>query len=127
MVATVTALATPAPKHPHPHPALTGGTPAANVRLGRHMAWQRGWVHGSWRCLRRLWNGESGWNHRARNPSSGAGGIPQALPMSKIATAGGDINSPRTQIRWGLGYIHVRYGGPCRALSAWLSRSPSWY
>jgi hypothetical protein len=77
-------------------------------------------------CLDKLWNKESGWNHKARNNSSGAYGIPQALPGSKMASAGGDWQSnPATQIEWGLGYIKGRYGSPC---SAWAhSQDVGWY
>lgn len=77
-------------------------------------------------CLDRLWQKESGWRVRATNPSSGAYGIPQALPAGKMASAGSDWRtSARTQIRWGLGYINDRYGSPC---GAWAhSRAHNWY
>ena len=77
-------------------------------------------------CLDKLWKKESGWNHRAENPSSGAYGIPQALPGSKMASEGSDWKtSPATQIKWGLGYIEGRYGSPC---SAWShSQNSGWY
>lgn len=66
-------------------------------------------------CLEKLWTKESGWNHKAANPS-GAYGIPQALPGSKMSSAGADWkNSPATQIEWGLGYIKGRYKTPCGA------------
>ena len=66
--------------------------------------------------LNKLWSRESGWRVHARNPSSGAAGIPQALPGSKMASAGPDWpSSARTQIRWGLRYIQDRYGSPRRA------------
>ena len=66
-------------------------------------------------CLRSLWNRESGWSYDAENPS-GAYGIPQALPGSKMASAGADWQTnPRTQIEWGLGYIKNVYGSPCAA------------
>jgi hypothetical protein len=65
---------------------------------------------------RALWNVESGWNVTAANPSSGAYGIPQALPGSKMASAGADWQTnAATQIRWGLGYIKSVYGSPCAA------------
>ncbi len=81
-----------------------------------------------WDCLDRLWTAESGWRWSAANPSSGAYGIPQALPGSKMASAGPDwLVNPRTQITWGLGYIGSRYGTPCGAWSAFQSRSPHWY
>jgi hypothetical protein len=68
-----------------------------------------------WGCLLDLWNQESGWIYDAENPS-GAYGIPQALPASKMASAGADyLTDPTTQIRWGLGYISSRYGTPCGA------------
>ncbi|MDR7280787.1 lytic transglycosylase domain-containing protein [Catenuloplanes atrovinosus] len=77
-------------------------------------------------CLDKLWTRESGWNHTATNPSSGAYGIPQALPGPKMASAGGDWESnPATQISWGLGYIKGRYGTPCEAWAH--SESVGWY
>ena len=67
-------------------------------------------------CLDSLWAGESGWDYTATNPSSGAYGIPQSLPASKMATEGPDWETnPITQIRWGLGYIRDAYGTPCSA------------
>lgn len=77
-------------------------------------------------CLESLWDRESHWNPLAHNPSSGAHGIPQALPGSKMASAGPDWESnPVTQITWGLGYIQDRYGSPC---GAWAhSQSHGWY
>jgi hypothetical protein len=77
-------------------------------------------------CLDSLWTRESNWNPSAHNASSGAHGIPQALPGSKMASAGPNWESdPATQIRWGLGYIQDRYGSPC---GAWgHSESHGWY
>ena len=77
-------------------------------------------------CLVSLWNVESGWNVTATNPSSGAYGIPQALPGSKMASAGADWQtSAATQIRWGLGYIKSVYGSPC---GAWgHEQADGWY
>lgn len=79
-----------------------------------------------YRCLVSLWERESGWNYRADNPSSDAYGIPQALPGSKMASAGSDwATNPQTQIRWGLRYIKDRYGTPC---AAWAhSEDVNWY
>ncbi|HEY6277851.1 MAG TPA: transglycosylase SLT domain-containing protein [Streptosporangiaceae bacterium] len=75
-----------------------------------------GWPSSQSGCLLSLWNAESGWNPQASNPASGAYGIPQALPGSKMASAGPDWQSdPATQIRWGLGYIRAMYGSPCGA------------
>jgi hypothetical protein len=70
-------------------------------------------------CLLNLWNRESGWRYDAEN-ASGAYGIPQALPGSKMASAGPDWQTnPATQIRWGLGYIKALYGSPCGAWAFW--------
>jgi len=87
--------------------------PAARVLVA-----ERGWAVGEFACLDALWTRESGWNYRATNPSSGAYGIPQALPASKLAAAGADWRTnPLTQIAWGLDYIAERYGSPCGAWS----------
>ncbi len=85
-----------------------------------------GWGADQFSCLDSLWTKESGWDYRAYNASSGATGIPQALPGSKMATAGADWqSSAATQIRWGLGYIAAAYGTPC---SAWgHSQVTNWY
>jgi hypothetical protein len=75
----------------------------------------RGWAASEFGCLVNLWNRESGWNAHAANPS-GAYGIPQAMPGSKMSSAGADWqNDYRVQIRWGIGYIAGRYGSPCGA------------
>ena len=77
-------------------------------------------------CLDSLWTRESNWRTTADNPSSSAYGIPQALPGSKMSSAGADwATNPATQIRWGLGYIQDRYGSPCGAWSH--SQSSGWY
>jgi hypothetical protein len=77
-------------------------------------------------CLDKLWKKESGWNARASNASSGAYGIPQALPGSKMASIASDWKTnPATQIKWGLGYIEDRYDSPCGAWSH--SQSTGWY
>jgi hypothetical protein len=69
-----------------------------------------------WRCLDALWTRESGWRWNATNRSSGAYGIPQALPGTKMQSHGADWReSPATQIRWGLDYVRGRYGNPCVA------------
>jgi hypothetical protein len=87
---------------------------------------QYGWGGAQFQCLDRLWQKESGWSYTAYNASSGATGIPQSLPGSKMATAGADWETnARTQITWGLGYISSAYGSPC---SAWShSQSMNWY
>lgn len=82
----------------------------------RQMLPEFGWEESQFSCLDSLWRGESNWDHTATNPSSGAYGIPQSLPASKMASAGADWESnPLTQIRWGLGYIEDVYGDPCSA------------
>jgi TP901 family phage tail tape measure protein len=100
----------------------------AIMNLGKQMMQAKGWSADQWAALRALWMGESGWNPKALNKSSGAFGIPQALPAKKMASAGADWQTnPATQIKWGLDYIKSRYGSPGAAYSAWLSRSPHWY
>ena len=87
-----------------------------------------GFSESQWPCLDRLWIGESGWNYKAENSSSGAYGIPQSLPGRKMATVASDWRTnPVTQIKWGLDYIKRSYGSPCNALDFWNSRSPHWY
>jgi len=87
-----------------------------------------GFSQADWPCLERLWIGESGWNHKAENSSSGAYGIPQSLPGRKMASVAADWRSnPVTQIKWGLNYIKSSYGTPCNALDSWNARSPHWY
>jgi hypothetical protein len=74
-------------------------------------------------CLNNIWTRESGWVYNAQN-ASGAYGIPQALPGSKMATAGSDwLTNPATQIKWGLGYIKSVYGTPCNAWAFWQAHS----
>ncbi len=76
-------------------------------------------------CLDNIWTRESGWRFNAAN-ASGAYGIPQALPGSKMASAGADWQTnPATQIKWGLGYIQSTYGTPCSAWSFWQANG--WY
>ena len=87
-----------------------------------------GFSEAQWPCLDQLWIGESDWRWWVANPSSGAYGIPQSLPASKMASMGADYRTnPVTQIRWGLDYIKKSYGTPCNALDVWQSRSPHWY
>jgi hypothetical protein len=76
-------------------------------------------------CLNDIWARESGWSVTAAN-ASGAYGIPQALPGSKMATAGPNWQTDAaTQIKWGLGYIKDRYGTPCNAWAFWEGQG--WY
>ena len=85
-----------------------------------------GWSEYDFDCLVKLWNRESGWNPNAHNKSSGAHGIPQSLPASKMASEGSDYyTNGETQIRWGLKYIAGRYGTPA---NAWAhSQQTGWY
>ena len=84
------------------------------------------WGEDQHSCLVSLWNHESGWRHTADNPTSSAYGIPQALPGSKMASAGADWRTnPETQIKWGLKYIKNRYETPCGAWSAFKKKG--WY
>jgi hypothetical protein len=77
-------------------------------------------------CLQQIWLKESGWNPKAKNPGSGAYGIPQASPASKMSVYGSDyLTNPATQIKWGLSYIKGRYKTPCGAWSFWQSHH--WY
>ena len=106
-------------------PAVGTPDPGSAQAIGHDMVIARGWGEDQFACLVALFNRESGWNVYAANPS-GAYGIPQALPGSKMATAGADwATNPATQISWGLGYIAARYGTPC---GAWgHSQSAGWY
>ncbi|MEV8272126.1 lytic transglycosylase domain-containing protein [Microbacterium sp. NPDC077184] len=102
-------------------------TPAGDAQsIAYGMLGGYGWGDDQFGCLVELWNKESGWNSQAYNASSGAYGIPQALPGSKMASAGADWETnAATQISWGLGYIAGRYGSPC---GAWQhSQSVGWY
>lgn len=98
-------------------PVVAGGSPSSNRALGADMAAARGWSGDQWSCLDALWSHESGWRHDVWNrQGSGAYGIPQALPGSKMSSHGADWQTnPATQIAWGLDYIAGRYGTPCGA------------
>ncbi|MFJ7999929.1 transglycosylase SLT domain-containing protein [Streptomyces sp. NPDC096310] len=77
-------------------------------------------------CFSNIVNHESTWNYKAQNPSSGAYGLVQALPGSKMSSAGADWQTnPATQIKWGLGYMNDRYDSPCGAWSFWQANN--WY
>lgn len=113
-------------------PAPSGGggsgdnSPSGAQASARAMLGNYGWGDDQFGCLVSLWNKESGWNYQAYNSGSGAYGIPQALPGSKMSSAGGDWQTnAATQVAWGLGYISGRYGTPC---GAWgHSQSVGWY
>ncbi len=102
--------------------------PGSNRAIGKALAAQWGWTGIQWQCFDNLMQRESGWRHTAKNPSSGAYGIPQSLPASKMASYGSDyLTNPATQIKWGLDYVKNRYGTPCYAWGFWNDRYPHWY
>src|SRR5690606_17345328 len=125
---------------PSPSPTQPQGPPAAplppvpedceeysgNRQIGCTLLSEFGFGLDQMPALDALWTKESGWNHLAQNPSSGAYGIPQALPGNKMASVAADWETnPATQIRWGLGYIRDRYGSP---EAAWAdSQANGWY
>ncbi len=81
---------------------------------------------GQLQCFSNIVSRESSWNITATNASSGAYGLVQALPGSKMASAGSDWRTnPATQIKWGLDYMNSRYGSPCGAWAFWQSHH--WY
>ena len=103
-------------------PPPSSGSPQS---IARSMLQDYGWGQDQFSCLDNIWTRESGWRTNAANPS-GAYGIPQALPGSKMASAGPNWQTnARTQIKWGLGYIASRYNSPCQAWSIWQSQG--WY
>ncbi|MCS6551911.1 lytic transglycosylase domain-containing protein [Curtobacterium flaccumfaciens pv. flaccumfaciens] len=107
--------------------AATAATPdpGSAQAIALQQVTARGWGTDQYNCLVSLWNKESGWRVNAYNPS-GAYGIPQALPGSKMSSAGADWQTnPATQITWGLNYIAGVYGTPC---GAWgHSQANNWY
>jgi len=95
-------------------------------QIARAMLGSFGWSSGQFSCLDPLWEHESRWSVTAANPGSGAFGIPQALPGSRMASAGPDWQtSAATQITWGLRYIRDTYGSPCAAWSH--EQATGWY
>jgi hypothetical protein len=122
-LSTVTSVdGTPTPS------SMTGaGTPKA---IGQQLASEMGWTGVQWTALNKLFTKESGWNPKAKNPSSGAYGIPQALPYMKMPKAAwpesaGGYSDATTQIRWGLNYIKQRYGNPVMAWT--FHQKNNWY
>jgi Transglycosylase SLT domain len=102
--------------HDSAQQAAAASAARAAQQTARKMLGHFGWTNRQFGPLVKLWNRESGWNKYAYNPSSGAYGIPQAVPGSKMASAGKHWRTnATTQIRWGLGYIKSRYGYPRRA------------
>jgi hypothetical protein len=103
------------------------GTVKYNKWYAKHyMQYKYGWGDKQHKALIKLWTRESGWNQRAHNGGSGAHGIPQALPGSKMASHGKNWRSnPETQIKWGLSYIKGRYKTPAGAWNAFQHKG--WY
>jgi len=135
--ATQSFSVTSAPKISTPPPPSTGGSggttivnapppnPGTAQSIAYNMLGSFGFSTSQFGCLNDLWMRESGWRWNAAN-ASGAYGIPQALPGSKMASAGADWQTnPATQIRWGLGYIKSLYGTPCGAWGHELA--DGWY
>ncbi|MFI9641924.1 transglycosylase SLT domain-containing protein [Micromonospora sp. NPDC051925] len=108
-----------------PIPASCGEY-SGNRKIGCALLLQEGFKIDQMPCLDKLWTKESGWNPKASNSSSGAYGIPQAVPGNKMSSVASDWKTnPATQIKWGLGYIEGRYDNPC---GAWAkSQSEGWY
>ena len=109
-----------------PNPDAATADPSGAQAVAAGLAAERGWTGAQFDALIALWSRESGWRVNALNSSSCAYGIPQALPGSKMASAGSDwLTNPATQITWGLNYIQGRYGDPAAALAH--SDANHWY
>ena len=129
-ITTIVLLFTSIPTQAMPMPtSVTLVKPITKAQIiagARQEVSKYGWGDKQHKCLVTLWNRESGWNHKAKNKSSGAYGIPQALPASKMKSAGADWKTnPMTQVKWGLKYIKTRYKNPCGALAH--SNKKGWY
>jgi hypothetical protein len=106
--------------------SVTTTVPDSPQQIAQGMLASFGWSPSQFSCLDPLWEHESGWSVTASNPGTGAYGIPQALPGSRMASAGSDWQSDAaTQIRWGLEYIKDTYGSPCAAWSH--EEATGWY
>lgn len=106
--------------------AASTGSGSSNERLASSMAASGyGWTGRQMTCLDELWTEESGFSATAYNSSSGATGIPQLLPSAHALPA--NWSDPAVQIRWGLAYVHDRYGSPCAAWAFERSHIPNWY
>jgi hypothetical protein len=120
---TTSASAQPTPSATASAAPVASGSPQ---QIAQAMLASFGWSSSQFSCLDPLWAHESGWSVTAYNAGSGAYGIPQALPGSRMASAGPDWqNNAATQIRWGLEYIKGTYGSPC---AAWdHEQATGWY
>ncbi|MET7615473.1 transglycosylase SLT domain-containing protein [Streptomyces sp. NPDC005408] len=108
------------------NPASAAAAPTAQTGSAKVIAQQMIKDDAQFQCFSNIVSHESGWDAGASNPSSGAYGLVQALPGSKMASAGADWKTnPKTQIKWGLDYMNSRYGSPCGAWSSWQAQG--WY
>lgn len=104
----------------------TSGSKAEYQNYAYELVIAMGWSETDFQCLINLWERESGWNPNAHNKSSGAHGIPQSLPASKMSSHGEDYyTNGYTQIKWGLDYILNRYGSPTNAWKHFQNKN--WY
>ncbi|WP_419997848.1 LysM peptidoglycan-binding domain-containing protein [Streptomyces boninensis] len=104
----------------------SGSSAIPTTEAGMKAAAQKLMPADQFTCFSNIVERESGWNHKATNPSSGAYGLVQALPGSKMASAGADWRTnPVTQIKWGLTYMNERYDSPCGAWEFWQANR--WY
>jgi hypothetical protein len=125
VIETPTVASVPAPPGGAPTVYVPPPDPGTAQAIAYNMLKSFGFSHSQFGCLDNIWSRESGWRYNAYN-ASGAYGIPQALPGSKMAAAGPNWQTdPTTQIRWGLGYIKGRYGTPCDAWAFWQDNG--WY
>jgi cytoskeletal protein RodZ len=122
----------PSPTRPAPKPSTKPAVPAGcgqysgNQLIACQLLPSFGFATSEMSALVPMWNRESGWRTTAQNPSSGAYGIPQALPGDKMASVASDWRTnAATQIKWGLGYIRDRYGSPSAAWAFWQNNG--WY
>ena len=120
-IRAVSVAHSPTVRHPGFTTAQARNRSYARIYIRRHYHWG---TH-QWGCLRLMWQHESGWSARIRDPHR-AGGIPQALPATKMARFG-SIYNYRTQVKFGAHYISKRYGTPCTAWQFWQTHSPGWY
>ncbi len=116
----------PAPPPPKPPVPAGCGQYSGNQLTACQLLPSYGFATSEMAALVPMWTKESNWSTSARNPSSGAYGIPQALPGDKMASVAADWRTnPATQIKWGLGYIKDRYGTPSAAWAFWQAHN--WY
>lgn len=124
----VTPPKSPAPSHvPTATKSSSGYAPPSHVSYGSPQAIAKSLMSASdFGCFNYIITRESGWDVYATNPSSGAYGLPQALPGWKMASAGADWRTnPLTQIRWAIGYMRGSYGSICGAAAFWANHH--WY